>query len=579
MSHNKSRLYVFGLIPMRIIALVAACHFCLWARAAPEKSQPPDENRFSDQEIGIEITQPKDWTFVHPASDSSDSVPVVEIHKASAGKEFHAVFRIQRLLDVAQGSLVEALKQRHAKPDLVVPPQEMRFKGRKAAYAEIWFYIVTSVGPVRPTNQITTTTTVEVKEMRTIAKTWLIQHHDSFLLVSMNDPDGDGSVDKEFKGILDSLKLGAPASSENTKPHVVLKHMSPPSTFGNEESWSYELANPKGGIFTLQLWMQTDSNAVANLPPGSERVVFRALMKGKRHGTISIGGQYDSRLASDQFKVGYVVRDGDEIRKDDFIQKVDARFNTLEVHRKPIDQLLLNRPVTLAEFRFHNKRGSWEDPDPADKKSTTFFLNAQLADTKDLVGLQKKAEQGSRDARLELGLLFFRGDGVRQDHQVAAKWLRPPAEAGNVEAQYALGVAHESQGRLEAAGKWYELAAKQKHKDAEARLARMKLEGAGLKQDVEGALKWYLAAAMAGDSGAQLELGTIYSDGRWVPKNLPEAYAWFSITRSGFVGSLGPGAMARDLEAKMTLKEVAEGKKRLAQLRRELGEVEKPSEH
>lgn len=42
-------------------------------------------------------------------------------------------------------------------------------------------------------------------------------------------------------------------------------------------------------------------------------------------------------------------------------------------------------------------------------------------------------------AAYDLGLRFFRGDGVRQDSYQALKWMREAGERGNVQAQLAVG--------------------------------------------------------------------------------------------------------------------------------------------
>ncbi|HHT8990295.1 TPA: tetratricopeptide repeat protein, partial [Burkholderia cenocepacia] len=42
-------------------------------------------------------------------------------------------------------------------------------------------------------------------------------------------------------------------------------------------------------------------------------------------------------------------------------------------------------------------------------------------------------------AAYDLGLRYFRGDGVRQDSYQALKWMREAAERGDLNAQKALG--------------------------------------------------------------------------------------------------------------------------------------------
>ena len=73
-----------------------------------------------------------------------------------------------------------------------------------------------------------------------------------------------------------------------------------------------------------------------------------------------------------------------------------------------------------------------------------------------------------------LGAMYFRGEGIAENHNDAVKWLRTAAENGVAEAQVLLGRMYfrgegVAQNHKEAI-KWYRMAAKQGHeiKDAEA---------------------------------------------------------------------------------------------------------------
>ncbi|CAM5360711.1 MULTISPECIES: tetratricopeptide repeat protein [unclassified Thauera] len=60
------------------------------------------------------------------------------------------------------------------------------------------------------------------------------------------------------------------------------------------------------------------------------------------------------------------------------------------------------------------------------------------ADDGRAAALEAIAEQDPR-AAYDLGLRYFRGDGVRQDSYKALTWMRSAAERGHLEAQKALG--------------------------------------------------------------------------------------------------------------------------------------------
>jgi len=52
------------------------------------------------------------------------------------------------------------------------------------------------------------------------------------------------------------------------------------------------------------------------------------------------------------------------------------------------------------------------------------------------------AEQGNANAQYNLGVMYFKGEGVPQDYAQAALWYRKAAEQGYAEAQSAMGEAY-----------------------------------------------------------------------------------------------------------------------------------------
>ena len=56
---------------------------------------------------------------------------------------------------------------------------------------------------------------------------------------------------------------------------------------------------------------------------------------------------------------------------------------------------------------------------------------------------QLAAEQGDVYAQLNLGMMYYRGEGVPQVYKEAAKWYQMAAEQGNANAQYLLGVMYD----------------------------------------------------------------------------------------------------------------------------------------
>ena len=50
------------------------------------------------------------------------------------------------------------------------------------------------------------------------------------------------------------------------------------------------------------------------------------------------------------------------------------------------------------------------------------------------------AEQGYASAQYNLGLMYFKGQGITQDYKTASKWYKLSAEQGNANAQIGLGI-------------------------------------------------------------------------------------------------------------------------------------------
>lgn len=77
------------------------------------------------------------------------------------------------------------------------------------------------------------------------------------------------------------------------------------------------------------------------------------------------------------------------------------------------------------------------------------------------------AEAGDPDAQYQLGIMYYRGEGVMQDYREAADWYQGAAEQGDTEAQLNLGL--------------------------------MYAQGLGVKQDYVQAYRWFGLAMFYGN--------------------------------------------------------------------------------
>jgi uncharacterized protein len=144
------------------------------------------------------------------------------------------------------------------------------------------------------------------------------------------------------------------------------------------------------------------------------------------------------------------------------------------------------------------------------------------------------AAEGDARAQSMLGLVYYRGRGMAQDHNEAVKWFRRAADQGDAAAQFNLGV--------------------------------MFSEGQGVPQDYAEAAKWYRLAADQGDAQAQYNLGLSYARGEAGEADNVSAYMWFNLAAAHFPASdtrRSAAVTSRDLLAnKMTPDQIAEAQKR-----------------
>jgi TPR repeat protein/membrane associated rhomboid family serine protease len=141
------------------------------------------------------------------------------------------------------------------------------------------------------------------------------------------------------------------------------------------------------------------------------------------------------------------------------------------------------------------------------------------------------AEEGDAVAQFNLGLNYYKGQGVEQNYTEAAKYFRKAAEQGHATAQCYLGLMYGNGRGVEKdeyeAVKWYRKSAEQGFAGAQKNLGVMYMNGQGVEQDYAEAVKWYRKAAEQGDAGAQRNLGLMYDNGRGVEQDYAEAVKWY----------------------------------------------------
>ncbi len=132
-------------------------------------------------------------------------------------------------------------------------------------------------------------------------------------------------------------------------------------------------------------------------------------------------------------------------------------------------------------------------------------------------------------ADYERGLKAFRAG----DSQQALEQWQPLAQAGDANAQHAIGMMHEygrglARDDVEAI-KWYRKAAEQGVSEAQYRLGVLHENGWGITRDAGLAAQWYERAAQLGHTFAQHDLAFMYLSGAGVPVDRIQAYKWLRI--------------------------------------------------
>jgi TPR repeat protein len=117
------------------------------------------------------------------------------------------------------------------------------------------------------------------------------------------------------------------------------------------------------------------------------------------------------------------------------------------------------------------------------------------------------AEQGDAAAQFRVGLIYYKGRGVRPDYREALRWFKKASLQGHLLAQYNVGYMNEKgegtpQDHLEAA-KHYRLAAERGNQLAQFNLGSMYERGQGVMPDEVQALMWYNLAAIQGETRAR----------------------------------------------------------------------------
>lgn len=133
------------------------------------------------------------------------------------------------------------------------------------------------------------------------------------------------------------------------------------------------------------------------------------------------------------------------------------------------------------------------------------------------------AEQGNAQAQYNLGFMYYHGEGVSQNDEIAVMWFSKAAQQGYAYAQTDLGT--------------------------------MYLLGRGVPQNDKTAVMWYTKAAEQGHAQAQSNLGDMYFDGDGVLTDYVRAYMWANL--ASYNGNKKSPENKKKFAKKMTSSQIA----------------------
>lgn len=156
----------------------------------------------------------------------------------------------------------------------------------------------------------------------------------------------------------------------------------------------------------------------------------------------------------------------------------------------------------------------------ANPASADWFLSSE---TKALIA---KAEAGDAEAQFAVGGAYDSGKGAPHDEKEALKWYTMAAEHGHAEAQNSVGSMLQAYKRYAEARGWYEKAAAQGNAEATNSLAYLYDLGLGVPQNRQKGFEIYTRAADLGWAQAMWNIAVMYDAGQVGPRDPVKACTW-----------------------------------------------------
>jgi TPR repeat protein len=142
------------------------------------------------------------------------------------------------------------------------------------------------------------------------------------------------------------------------------------------------------------------------------------------------------------------------------------------------------------------------------------------------------AEAGDSEAQRAMGLIFRNGWGVTKDEATATSWFRKAAEGGSAPAEsemgqiYLLGIGIAADSAM--ANEWFRKAAEAGDARGQGQLGYSYLAGRGIAKDPYAGLNWLTRAGAQGNAAALRNIGEAYLAGNGLEKSEDKAVFWLA---------------------------------------------------
>lgn len=156
--------------------------------------------------------------------------------------------------------------------------------------------------------------------------------------------------------------------------------------------------------------------------------------------------------------------------------------------------------------------------------------------------LKEFKSDGGQNSNYNLGVMYFKGEGVKADRLLGIDYFKKAAEQGHQNSQFILGTLFDKgdevvQDRTTAA-KWYKSAAEKGHMQAQFNLGLMYVNGEGVEKNKDQAVYWLKKSALQGHQGAGKMLGVM---GEEIPKAARPKTGNKKPSKAAPTGPLPPG--------------------------------------